>query len=95
MKIYEKICKARDEVRSKKDTDEKIKVLSQLMLKAFNNELHPDELPQSFTITNVNCAKSETLESVLKEEFELDVESVKFIKSDSVRGNTFEVIMRE
>ena len=95
MKVYEKICKARDEVRSKKDTDEKIKVLSQLMMKAFNNEIHPDELPQCFTITNVICAKNETLKEILTNEFELDVESVKMIKSDFVRGNTFEVIMRE
>lgn len=95
MTTYEKLCKARDGVRSRKGTDEKIKILSQLMLKAFNNEHHPDELPQCFTITNVICSDGETLISVLKDEFELDVESVKMIKSDFVRGKTFEVIMRE
>ena len=94
MSVYEQLCEARNKTMfvATPARDEKMKVLSQLMSLAFNNRLDPDKLPNVFTINNINCANKETFQEVL-EDFGFKILSVEIVKTDFLRGKTFEVTL--
>ena len=93
MSIYEKVCAAREKLSTPgRDRDAKKEVLTQLMGLAFNNELHPDELPKLFNLYNINCRLPETLKEFLIESG-VEVSEVTLMKVDYTRGATFEVTL--
>ena len=95
MSLYEKICYAREKSiiidPSKKSRDEKMKILSQLMNIAFNNEQTPDELPKLFRLEGLEIMDYHIIEWFLIHCVNLMVHSVTLVNSDEVKGNTFEI----
>jgi len=95
MSFYEKICEAREILlfadTSLKSRNEKMKILSQLMVHAFNNEQKTDELPQIFRLRNLEFVHSEQIEWILLHCVKLNVKSVTLIDTDYVTGRVFEI----
>ena len=89
--LYNKLAKLRDENRANHRGMYENEVFMQLISIAFNNELHPDELPQVFKIYNA-MLYPEQMKALMKR-IGLDV-TVKFVGQTYSFGNNFEITQR-
>ncbi len=90
--LYDTLAQLRDENRAEHRGLYENEVFIQLISIAFNNELHPDELPQVFKIYNVMLYQ-EQMEALMKR-IKLDV-TVNLIGHTYSFGNNFEITQAE
>ncbi len=86
--LYNKLAQLRDENQAKHTNMYENEIFIQLISIAFNNQLHPDELPQVFKICNVMLYQ-EQMEALIKR-IGLDA-TVKLIGQTYSFGNNFEI----
>ena len=92
MSIYEKLCNVRNKVNESDEgfvKDEKLKILSQLMILAFTDCFFTDEIPIVFKIQKCRFSLKEIKEVL--ESFDISIQHVSCLHSE-LGGNTFEII---
>ncbi len=90
--FYERIIKIKDDVMlsNASDRDDKINILSQLMVAAFKNSSSKDELPPVFQIQDTNIKNGDSLKELLNE-FGIHVRRIKPTAISLIRGYSYEI----